>query len=84
VTLLNTYLETLDDCGVGDFSFDECLRDYRLGLVNNFVVMVLGVAVLDVMAQRDGWAVEVLRRVEATVRDHDLVEFLRDGAFGHA
>jgi aminoglycoside/choline kinase family phosphotransferase len=82
--VLQAYVRALRERGVGDFSFDECLRDYRLGLINNLMVMVLGVVVLDVMSQRDGWAIDILRRVEATTVDHDLVGFLRDGRFAGA
>ncbi len=82
--VLRAYVQAIRDRGVGDFSFDECLRDYRLGLVNNMMVMVLGVVVLDVMSQRDGWAIEMLRRGEAATVDHDLVGFLRDGRFAGA
>jgi aminoglycoside/choline kinase family phosphotransferase len=79
--VLRAYVQVIRDGGVGDFGFDECLRDYRLGLINNLLVMVLGVVVLDVMSQRDGWAIEMLRRAEAAAVDHDLVAFLGDGRF---
>ncbi len=82
--LLQAYVQTVQDAGVGDFTAEECLRDYRLGLINSIVVMVLGVVVLDVMAQRDGWAVEMLRRIEAAVVDHDLIAILEDGEFSRA
>lgn len=81
--MLRTYVHTVRDHKV-DLSVDECLYDYRLGLVNNLVVMVLGVVVLDVMSQRQGWAIEMLRRLQATIIDHDLVGFVRDGRFTHA
>jgi hypothetical protein len=50
--LLRAYVQAVRDAGVADFGFDECLRDYRLGLVNNLLVGVLAVVVLDVMSQR--------------------------------
>ena len=58
-----------------------CLQqDYRLGIVNAYIVMVLGVVLLDAMSQRDpAWTLEMLRRMEAASTDHQLVTWLGDG-----
>ncbi|MCA1006823.1 ecdysteroid 22-kinase family protein [Rhodococcus hoagii] len=80
--LLRTYVDTVTGRGIADYGIAECLRDYRLGIANSVVVMVLGVVVLDTLAQRDpSWTVEMLRRVEAAALDHELVSWVSGGEF---
>src|SRR6185295_12959296 len=78
--LLDAYWRALKEAGVHDYTKDQCLQDYRLGIVNAYIVMVLGVALLDAMSQRDpAWTLEMLRRMEAASSDHQLVTWLGDG-----
>jgi Protein of unknown function (DUF1679) len=78
--LFDTYWRTLKEAGVQNYRKDQCLQDYRLGTVNAYIVMVLGVVLLDAMSQRDpAWTLEMLRRMEAASTDHQLVTWLGDG-----
>ena len=80
--LLRTYVDTLAGAGIDSYRLAECLRDYRLGIANAMVIMVVAVVVLDSLAQRDpGWTVEILRRVETATTDHGLVPWLCSGEF---
>ena len=82
--LLSIYVNAVEAGGVDDYGQPECLRDYRLGIANALVVMVLGVVVLDTLTQRDPrWTIEMLKRGEAATVDHGLVAWLRDGEFHH-
>lgn len=83
--LLRTYVDTLAGRGIADYEMAQCRRDYRLGIANSVAVMVLGVVVLDTLAQRDpSWTVEMLRRAEAATLDHELVSWLSGGEFRDA
>lgn len=78
--LLDAYWRALKEAGVQDYTKDQCLQDYLLGIVNAYIVMVLGVVLLDAMSQRDpAWTLEMLRRIEAANSDHQLVARLADG-----
>jgi hypothetical protein len=67
--LLNTYVNTVQAAGIDDYGYDQCLRDYRLGIANALIVAVLGVVVLDSLAARDpGWSIEIVKRTEASHR----------------
>ena len=44
---LRRYHETLIDCGVRDYSFDECLRDYRLNLMITMITPIAVCGTLD-------------------------------------
>lgn len=76
--LLRRYHATLVDNGVRDYSFDECMRDYRLSFVQPYVAMVYGVTVLDMLSTPRGRQVneEVLTRLDAAIGDHGVLDLL--------
>jgi hypothetical protein len=80
--LLEAYFQTLDEAGITGYTPSQCLQDYQLGIVNSYLAMVIAVALLDVLEQRDPhWTLGMLRRLEAAAGDHDLLNQINKGAF---
>lgn len=76
-TLLPAYCGLLADRGVEGYSLEQCRRDYRLGLVDQFSQIVLTSSLLDVDSKLDHHVANAVgARVFAAVEDLDLVELL--------
>ncbi len=75
--LLPAYCRLLKDGGVEGYSLEQCWRDYRLGLIDQFSQIVLLSSLLDVDSKLDhGVANATGARVFAAIEALDLVEML--------
>ncbi|MFM8855702.1 MAG: phosphotransferase [Actinomycetota bacterium] len=76
-SLLHTYHDELKQLGVVDYPFDQFFRDYRIGVLYGWIIPVYAVGTLDSSSERAMalWT-EVIRRAQAAMRDHNVVEFL--------
>jgi aminoglycoside/choline kinase family phosphotransferase len=69
--LLRAYHETLLDGGVEGYSFDQCLRDYQLALLQRFGSLVSSVVALPFTDDQKQQLIEVLvPRNVAAITDH--------------
>ena len=81
--LLRTYHDVLTNGGVVDYSIEDCLRDYRLGLLWGLLRLVTNNLVMKAISidAPPGARTELARQIErfsAAVDDLDCRELLRD------
>jgi hypothetical protein len=75
--LLRDYHDRLAAGGVQDYAYDEFIRDYRRGLVIAFTYAVQAGPAADMTEPRTLALFDTaVRRVDATVHDHGLAEFV--------
>jgi len=78
--LLRLYHTTLTGHGIGDYSFEQCLHDYRFTMLDelNFLVMVL--AHLDFSVNEAAGRIRdmAIERIGAAILDHNPGELLRE------
>ncbi|MEY3033459.1 MAG: hypothetical protein RLZ86_81 [Actinomycetota bacterium] len=75
--LLHTYHDELVALGVDDYSFDQFVQDYRVGILYGWIIPVYAVGTLDSSSERAMklWT-EVIRRAQAAMRDHDVASLM--------
>ena len=77
-SLLNTYLETLTDSGVTDYSMDRLVGHYRLGLLRSLVLFVIGDENLDLaVSTGEIWTTRRVASLEA-LADWNCAELLTE------
>ena len=75
--LLRAYYQILIDNGVQEYSFEQCLRDYRLSLLNRFARLVSTVAVMPFTREQIQMHIDVLLpRNIAAILDNNAGELL--------
>lgn len=75
--LLPAYCRLLAERGVDGYTLEQCWRDYRLGLVDQFSQIVITSSLLDVDSRLDHHVANAVgARVFAAIEDLDLVELL--------
>ena len=75
-SLLHAYLETLTDSGVADYRIDRLVEHYRLGLLRNLVLFVIGDENLDLaVSTGEIWTTHRVASLEA-IADWDCAELL--------
>lgn len=76
-TLLPAYHRTLKDHGVEGYTMEDCWRDYRLGVVDQFSQIVILSSLLDVDSKLDHHAANAVgARVFAAIEDLALADLL--------
>ncbi len=74
---MDLYHAALLDRGVEGYSREDCLTDYRYGLLQKLTFWVPVLAFLDFTTPRGAALVtEILARLDAAVRDHDPAALL--------
>ena len=75
--LLPGYIRMLEERGIEGYSLEQCRRDYRLGIIDQFSQIVILSSLLDVDSKLDhNVANAVGARVFAAIEDLDLIELL--------
>jgi hypothetical protein len=76
--LLRLYHATLTEHGVRDYSFEQCLHDYRLTMLDELYFVVMVLAHLDFSANQAAGRIRdmAIERVGAAILDHDAGELL--------
>lgn len=75
--VIRRYHETLVECGVRNYSFDECLRDYRVAVMYCLVYPVISGGTLDLANERGlALVTAMLDRSVATIVDLDCDELI--------
>lgn len=75
--LLHRYHSLLMNQGVSDYSFEECLRDYRISMLEIFMFWIVIGAYCDWDSPRGRcFFNDALKRFDATLIDLDCAEFL--------
>lgn len=77
MSMLRSYHSTLAQNGVERYSFDQCLYDYRLALLDRISFYLILGATLDFSSRRaQALAYVVLQRFFTAVADHNVIELL--------
>lgn len=75
--LLPAYCRLLTERGVEGYTLDQCWRDYRLGVIDQFSQIVITSSLLDVDSKLDHHVANAVgARVFAAIEDLDLIELL--------
>ncbi len=75
--LLGTYHQILVDNGVQGYTFDQCLHDYRLSLLNRFGSLISTIAAMPFTREQIQIHIDVLLpRNSAAILDHNAGELL--------
>ena len=75
--LLHAYHEVLVEGGVRDYSFDRCLHDYRLAILDRVSFIVMVAATLDFASKRGAALVgAVMPRFVSAVLDHQVADLV--------
>ena len=73
--ILRGYHASLVDLGVIGYSFKQCWRDYCLGIAGKLIITLYATVLFDnTSPRRRAWRREDLRRLEAFLADHQVVE----------
>ena len=74
---LRLYQSLLAEHGVDDYSFEECLNDYRISMLEIFVFWIVGGGYCDYEGDRATvYLHNSLERISAAIADLDCAEFL--------
>ncbi len=78
--LLRHYHTTLTEHGVADYSFEQCLHDYRFSMLNELYFLVLVFVHIDFSVNETAGKIRdmAIERVSAAVLDHKAGELLRE------
>jgi aminoglycoside/choline kinase family phosphotransferase len=78
--LLRLYHTTLTEHGVRDYSFEQCLHDYRFTMLDELTFLVMVLAHVDFSANEAASRIRdmAIERVGAAILDHNPGELLRE------
>jgi aminoglycoside/choline kinase family phosphotransferase len=78
--LLKLYHTTLREHGVAEYSFEQCLHDYRFTMLDELHFLVMVLAHVDFSANEAAGRIRdmAIERVGAAILDHNAGELLRD------
>ena len=75
--LLRDYHQILVDNGIQGYTFEECLHDYRLSLLNRFGSLISTIAAMPFTREQIQIHIDVLLpRNSAAILDHNAGELL--------
>lgn len=75
--LLEVYHQILEENGVREYTFDQCLHDYRLSLLNRFGSLISTIAAMPFTPEQIQNTIDVLvPRISAAILDHNAGELL--------
>lgn len=75
--LLRTYHTALMQKGIRDYSFDQCLQDYRQSMFYLFSLLVTGLAIVDFSSEKQAvLAATMIERAVASLQDHNVKDLL--------
>ena len=75
--LLRMYHTALMQKGIRDYSFDQCLQDYRQSMFYLFSLLVTGLAIVDYSSEKQAvLAATMIERAVASLQDHNVKDLL--------
>ena len=75
--LLEVFHQILEENGVREYTFDQCLHDYRLSLLNRFGSLISTIAAMPFTPEQIQNTIDVLvPRISAAILDHNAGELL--------
>ena len=74
--ILKEYYAGLIDCGVTNYSFEQCFEDYRKGVFAGFAVTVIAAVVVQQTERGDEMFTTMARRYSQMALDLDAAEFI--------